>query len=79
MKELLKSLRWESGWMDSISYDHELGNASGGTKIYASEEDLRENERCIGTDGHCWPIRVFVISEDELKRFLSEDEIASLA
>lgn len=33
-------------YMCSTDFDHELGNAAGGTKLYASLEDLQENNPC---------------------------------
>lgn len=34
-------------YMCSADFDHELGEAAGGTKLYASIEDLRENSPCV--------------------------------
>ena len=33
-------------YMCSTDFDYELGNAAGGTKLYASIEDLKENSPC---------------------------------
>jgi hypothetical protein len=35
-----------SGWMCMIDWQHELGNAAGGTKVYASIEDLKKEHDC---------------------------------
>lgn len=34
------------GYMCMIDFEDELGRASGGSKVYASIEDLKENHSC---------------------------------
>lgn len=41
---------WEKkpryGYMDLVDYQHEVGEALGGNKIYPDIEDLKENNSC---------------------------------
>ena len=53
------------GWMDSVSFDYELGHALNGEKIYASEEDLRKHSTCIDTDGYSTVKRVYIFDADK--------------
>ena len=43
--------RTVKGFMCLVNWDHELGEASGGTIIYSDEEDLRVHHRCIESCG----------------------------
>ena len=53
------------GWMCSIDFQYELGEALGATDVYPSEENLRENRACIDTDEFCRAKRVYVFDADE--------------
>ena len=35
------------GFMDRVDWDYELGEACGGSRVYPSVNDLRENETCV--------------------------------
>lgn len=35
-----------TGFMCTIDWQHELGEACGGSKVYSSVEDLKENHTC---------------------------------
>lgn len=39
------------GYMCKIDFDHELGAALGGSKVYPSIEDLRSNHDCVDECG----------------------------
>ncbi len=39
------------GYMCRIDFECELGAALGGNNIYPSEEDCRENRKCVGKCG----------------------------
>lgn len=72
LKEKLKNIA-RVGWMDSISYQHELGEASKGNKIYPTKKDCHSAHPCIETgrldDPYtCQAIKVYVISEDAIER-----------
>jgi len=63
--------------MDTISFEHEIGEAKGGTRVYASVQDLRDNESCL-ENGGCGIVRVRievdeVIEEQDLYGDRSED------
>lgn len=54
------------GWMCYVDFSCELGEASGGTTIYASEEDLRENRKCVNSgDKWCTPTEVVTMSKED--------------
>lgn len=67
--ESLKALEGRIGWMDSIDFDHELGNAIGGNKIYPDREDCEQNNSCIGLETQngvsCYAKRVIVFDADK--------------
>jgi hypothetical protein len=68
--------RAKEGWMDSIDYHHELGEAWGGNSVYPDKENCEENHACIGKadqDGivDCVAMRVKVIDADELDKLLA--------
>lgn len=39
------------GYMDATDYHHELGEALGGNRIYASEQDLLKHQPCADSCG----------------------------
>ena len=54
------------GRMRYVDFSCELGEASGGTTIYASEEDLRENRKCVNSgDKWCTPTEVVTMSKED--------------
>ena len=38
-------------FMDGIDWQHELGEAGSGTRLYPTAEDARAGEKCIDTGG----------------------------
>jgi hypothetical protein len=64
-------MRIRKGWMDSIDFDHEVGRALGGNKIYPNEQDLRAHNPCIGDPAlgnDCTAKRVYVVDADEFDK-----------
>ena len=45
----------------STDFDHELGNAAGGTKLFASIEDLKENSPCVLCAKHEYPCGIYEV------------------
>lgn len=39
------------GFMDKTDFDHELGVAKGGSRVFASLKDLRKSRKCTGACG----------------------------
>lgn len=35
------------GYMDYVDFCHELGEAKGGNRVFASVKDLKENQNCV--------------------------------
>ena len=46
MSEYTSVDRVEVGYMDKVDFDHELGAASGGNKVYSSVDDLKHQKPC---------------------------------
>ena len=69
----------KEGWMDSIDFDWEVGEALGGNRVFPSERNCRENKPCIrrsekeptGTPGVCFPKRVYVLDADKFDEILT--------
>jgi hypothetical protein len=40
-------LEYVEGFMDGVDWQHELGEAPGGIKVYMDEEDLLEHRDCV--------------------------------
>lgn len=38
-------------YMDKVDFDHELGEALGGSRVYMDEEDLRDHQPCVESCG----------------------------
>lgn len=38
-------------FLDGVDWQHEIGEAAGGNKVYGSVEDLKENNRCWNSCG----------------------------
>jgi hypothetical protein len=38
-------------WMDKVDWDHEVGSALGGNKVYPSRRDLETNAKCLDECG----------------------------
>ena len=39
------------GYMDKVDFDHELGCASGGNRVFPSQKDLERNRPCVDECG----------------------------
>lgn len=48
-------------YMCSTDFDFELGNAAGGTKLYASLEDLKENSPCTTCAKEDYPCGIYEV------------------
>jgi hypothetical protein len=64
--------RKREGWMDSTTFENELGVAIGGEKVYADQEDLLASKPCLTDpeDHYCQPMRVYVFDADEFDKWL---------
>lgn len=71
-----KFTRMHVGWMDSIGFDHELGNRPAGSAVFPSKEDCEKNHPCIkesqelDDDIKCYAKRVYVVDADAFDLFL---------
>ena len=61
------------GWMCSVDWTYELGEASGGTAVFSSKEDLLDGRKCINeitnskkNIGH-HPQEVVVLSKNDFE------------
>lgn len=57
----------KKGWMDSTDFQHELGYAMGGSKIFPSAEDVRTAYPCVAhpdMEHPCEAQRVVVLDAD---------------
>lgn len=62
-------IRAVPGWMCKVDWDWELGEAQGGCKIHASEEDLRSHRRCVDSRSECHtPFQVVVMSKEDFNK-----------
>ncbi len=57
------------GYMDKVDWDHELGRAIDGNKVYPSIEALKKHETCTDTCG-------IVEVEVRLKRIIAESDFS---
>ncbi len=69
-----------TGYMDKVDFEHELGEALGGNKVYSSLEDLRRQKPC--TDS-CGIVRVEVravevVQETNFTRELNSPEAVAM-
>jgi len=55
------------GYMCSIDWNYEIGKALGGSTIYPSVEDLKENHPSSGK-GECGIIKVKIEFEEEIEK-----------
>lgn len=55
----------------STDFDFELGNAAGGTKLYASIEDLKENSPCTTCAKEDYPCGIYEV-EVRLVKIIQE-------
>lgn len=69
-------MRAVHGWMCYTDFSCELGEASGGTSIYASEEDLRECRECVNCgDKWCSPTEVVTVSKEDFLALVEKSGI----
>lgn len=54
-------------YIDSVDWDYELGEALGGTVLYESPEDCKEERPCM-RDGGCGIYKVEVRFVEEIQR-----------
>lgn len=50
-------------YMDAVDWDHELGEAAGGTKLYASLEDMINENGCTES---CGAVKVEVVKIEQV-------------
>jgi hypothetical protein len=55
------------GYMDGVDWQHELGNAAGGNRVYGSVEDLKKHSKC-------WPQCGIVEVEVRLVRWVADQD-----
>lgn len=60
-----------TGFMCKVDFDHELGNALGGNRVFADEADCEKDRECVDTCG-------MVEVEVRLKRVVKEDNFFSV-
>ena len=67
------------GWMCNTDFTCELGEASGGTSIYASEENLRECRKCVNDPDegceYCTPTEVVTMSKEDFLELVKKSGI----
>ena len=64
------------GWMCAIDFECELGEAMGGTTIFASEDDLHECRKCtsMGSKEHRG-VEVVTMSKEDFKELVEKSGI----
>ncbi len=76
-------IRAVAGWMCKVDWEWELGEAAGGTGVYASRENLKQYRNCTaGDDPNHRPQEVVVLDKDDFVKIwraamLDEDLIYS--
>ena len=64
------------GWMCYTDFSCELGEASGGTSIYASEDNLREFRKCVNSgEKWCSPQEVVTMSKEDFLELVEKSGI----
>ena len=60
-------------YMDKVDFDHEVGCALGGNKVYPSLKDLLENEKCVH---ECGIVKVKIVLEEVImgSRYSANEE-----
>lgn len=73
LKELLAT--GKQGWMDATDFDHELGRALGGNRVYPDREDLIKHHPCLrpGDGCICEAKRVLVFDAETVERLLNAE------
>ena len=65
-------MRAVPGWMCAIDFAYELGEASGGNKIYPSLEDLRKHHDCLDK---CGSQEVVTMSKEDFMELVEKSGI----
>lgn len=69
-------MRAVPGWMCKVDFDYELGEAMGGTTIFADEEDLHECRKCTsGHDKDHRPVEVVTLSKEDFMELVEKSGI----
>lgn len=64
------------GWMCYVDFSCELGEASGGNTVYASESDLRKHRECVNHgDKWCTPQEVVTMSKEDFLELVEKSGI----
>ena len=61
--------------MCKVDFDWELGEASGGNKVYASRQDLLKHRKCT-TDPYHSPVEVVTLSKEDFDVLWATSTIA---
>ena len=66
-------IRIVPGWMCQVDWNYELGEASGGTRIFASEADLKKYRKCTACeDPDHIPQEVVVLSVADFHKLVKQ-------
>ena len=69
-------MRAVPGWMCEVDFDYELGEAAGGTSIFATEEDLHRYRKCTaGEDANHVPVEVATMSKEDFMELVEKSGI----
>ncbi len=72
MTKTARKLRIILGWMCATDFAFEMGEAKGGTEVYASQEDLTQCRPCIE---RCGSEKVVTVSQDDFAYLLQKAQI----
>lgn len=69
-------MRAVPGWMCGVDFSCELGEALGGTTIFASEDDLHECRKCtVGRDKDHYGVEVVTMSKEDFTELVKKSGI----
>ena len=67
------NIRAVPGWMCEIDFDYELGEAAGGTRIFASEENLNLCRKCAKLDHKS--VEVVTLTKEDFLQLLKKSNV----
>ena len=69
-------MRAVPGWMCQVDWDYELGEAAGGNRIFASQEDLKRCRKCTaGDDEEHIPQEVVTMSKEDFLELIEKSGV----